>query len=83
MTELPAEAIEAAHKAWRAQAALEGSIFEYNLRAAIEAAAPLIVATYLDGLAADVNARGDIGKDEGREAWDYLTWKADQVRTTK
>ena len=37
---IPAEAVEAAHKAWREQAALDGSIFEYNLRAALEAAAP-------------------------------------------
>jgi len=34
------EAIEAAHKAWREQAAQDGSIFEYSLRAALEAAAP-------------------------------------------
>ena len=39
---IPAEAIEAAHKAWREQAATEGSIFEYNLRAALEAAAPYL-----------------------------------------
>ena len=40
MTEyvIPAEAVEAAHKAWREQAALDGSIFEYNLRASLEAA---------------------------------------------
>ena len=37
---IPDEAVEAAHKAWREQSALEGSIFEYNLRAALEAAAP-------------------------------------------
>ena len=37
---IPDGAVEAAHKAWREQAALEGSIFEYNLRAALEAAAP-------------------------------------------
>lgn len=37
---IPDEAMEAAHKAWREQAAQDGSIFEYNLRAAIEAAAP-------------------------------------------
>jgi hypothetical protein len=38
------EAVEAAHKAWRAQAGTEGTIFEYNLRAALEAAAPYIAA---------------------------------------
>jgi len=41
---IPDEAIEAAHRAWREQAALDGSIFEYNLRAALEAAAPFIAA---------------------------------------
>jgi hypothetical protein len=38
------EAVEAAHEAWRAQAATEGIIFEYNLRAALEAAAPYMLA---------------------------------------
>jgi len=41
---IPDEAIEAAHRAWREQTALGGSIFEYNLRAAIEAAAPHLYA---------------------------------------
>lgn len=41
--DIPSAAVEAAHKAWREQAAMPGSIFEYNLRAALEAAAPLIV----------------------------------------
>jgi flagellar biosynthesis/type III secretory pathway protein FliH len=41
---IPDEAVEAAHKAWREQAAQEGSIFEYNLRAALEAAAPHLMA---------------------------------------
>lgn len=41
---IPAEAVEAAHKAWREQAAQDGSIFEYNLRAALEAAAPYMLA---------------------------------------
>ena len=40
---IPDAAIEAAHKAWREQAALDGSIFEYNLRAAIEAVAPRLI----------------------------------------
>lgn len=39
---IPVEAVEAAHKAWREQAAQDGSIFEYNLQAALEAAAPYI-----------------------------------------
>ena len=42
---IPDEAIEAAHKAWREQAKLDGSIFEYNLRAALEAAAPHMLLT--------------------------------------
>ena len=42
------EAVEAAHKAWREQAALDGSIFEYNLRAALEAAAPHMLAPVID-----------------------------------
>jgi hypothetical protein len=29
--------------------------------------------------AADTRARGDIGKDGGCEAWDYLTWRADRI----
>ena len=41
---IPGSAMEAAHKAWREQSALEGSIFEYNLRAALEAAGPHIAA---------------------------------------
>ena len=41
--QIPAEALEAAHRAWREQAAQEGSIFEYNLRAAIEAAATILL----------------------------------------
>jgi hypothetical protein len=40
---IPDEAVEAAHKAWRAQAGTEGTIFEYNLRAALEAAAPYLM----------------------------------------
>lgn len=51
---IPAEAVEAAHRAWREQAALEGSIFEYNLRAAMEAAAPFIAAAAWDRAAASI-----------------------------
>ena len=48
---IPDEAVEAAHRAWREQAALDGSIFEYNLRAALEAAAPhLMAAAWDEGL---------------------------------
>jgi hypothetical protein len=42
------EAVEAAHKAWRVQAGAEGTIFEYNLRASLEAAAPHIAAQAWD-----------------------------------
>jgi len=45
---IPDEAVEAAHKAWREQAALEGSIFEYNLRAALGAAASHLMAAAWD-----------------------------------
>jgi hypothetical protein len=38
------EAVEAAHRAWRAQNTEPGTIFEYNLRAALEAAAPYLKA---------------------------------------
>jgi hypothetical protein len=42
------EAVEAAHEAWREQARQPGTIFEYNLRAALEAAAPHLMAEALD-----------------------------------
>ncbi|MFB8368536.1 hypothetical protein ACFC25_04140 [Pseudarthrobacter sp. NPDC055928] len=45
---IPEEAVKAAHRAWREQAALDGSIFEYNLRAALEAAAPHMAAQALE-----------------------------------
>ena len=45
---IPAEAIEAAHRAWREQANLPGTIFEYNLQAALEAAAPHLMAQAWD-----------------------------------
>jgi hypothetical protein len=48
------EAVEAAHKAWRAQAGTEGTIFEYNLRAALEAAAPYLMAQAWDRCAASI-----------------------------
>ena len=58
---IPDEAVQAAHQAWREQAALDGSIFEYNLRAALEAAAPHMLShereeTRLAHLDAVVNA---------------------------
>jgi len=52
-----------------------------ELRAALEAAAPHMLADHLLTLAADVRARGDIGKDGGLESWDYLTWQAERVLT--
>jgi hypothetical protein len=42
------EAVEAAHKAWRAQNTEPDTIFEYNLRAALEAAGPYIAAEAWD-----------------------------------
>ena len=51
-------------------------------RAILEAAAPHMLAAYLLGLAADVRARGDIGKDGGLESWDYLAWHAEKVGPT-
>ena len=44
---IPDEAVEAAHRAWREQNTEPGTIFEYNLRAALEAAAPYIIAGYI------------------------------------
>lgn len=61
---IPDEAIEAAHKAWRAQAKLPGTIFEYNLRAAIEAAAPIIAAQAWDEGAAWTNDAGTYTHDD-------------------
>ena len=65
---IPDEAVQAAHQAWREQAALDGSIFEYNLRAALEAAAPHMLShereeTRLAHLDAVVNA-GTLSKHE-------------------
>lgn len=42
---IPDTAVEAAHRAWREQAELPGTIFEYNLRAALVAAAPHMART--------------------------------------
>lgn len=47
---IPDEAVEAAHKAWREQAAQPGSIFEYNLQAALEAAEPYLVLAEVDNI---------------------------------
>jgi hypothetical protein len=71
------KALEAAHKGWREQAKLEGSNFEYNLEAALMVAYPVIEAELLRKLAKDTRARGDIGKEGGVEAWDYLNAHAD------
>lgn len=53
---IPDEALEATHKAWREQSALDGSIFEYNLHAALEAAAPHLIAGALRDAAAALAA---------------------------
>lgn len=69
-TVIPAEAVEAAHRAWREQAALDGSIFEYNLRAALEAAAP-----YMTGRSAwhdavsDAYVDGALSADQANVMW--------------
>jgi hypothetical protein len=72
------EAVEAAHKAWRAQAATEGTIFEYNLRAALEAAAPYIRAQMLEKAAAEV--------DEGVPAYgqgEYADWLRERAQSER
>lgn len=57
---IPDEAIEAAHRAWREQNTEPGTIFEYNLRAAMEAAAPILqAAAWEEG--------EDAGYEQGRE----------------
>jgi hypothetical protein len=62
------EAVEAAHKAWRAQAATEETIFEYNLRAALEAAAPFIAA--------------EAWEDGQYAIWGYLANRSNRPRPT-
>lgn len=64
---IPAEAIEAAHKAWRAQAAQPGTIFEYNLQAALEAAAPHLMAQAWD------EGRDALADFDHRQAGPYPT----------
>jgi len=83
---IPDEAIEAAHKAWREQAKQGGSIFEYNLRAALEAAAPFIAAVSdEDALRAAWDRGYATGQDglAGRiaEVWDEGRKKAVEVLT--
>jgi hypothetical protein len=56
------EAVEAAHMAWRAQAATEGTIFEYNLRAALEAAAPILL-SHERQLTADAHRDAIVNRD--------------------
>lgn len=60
---IPEAAVEAAHKAWREQAALDGSIFEYNLRAALEAAAPHMGRTITTVEELDALADGAVVRD--------------------
>lgn len=50
------------------------------LAGAIAAAAPHLISEHLLSLARDARARGDIGKDGGTEAWDYLTFHAEKAR---
>lgn len=80
---IPDEAVDAAWATvWDVPGRPSSDISREEMRAALEAATPLLVAGHLETLAADVKARGDIGKDGGLEAWDYLTWKAEQIRPT-
>lgn len=86
---IPAEAVEAAVRTMP-EYTPEDEADSFDLKAhevlrgkvemILEAAAPHIIADHLLTLAADVKARGDIGKHGGLEAWDYLTWKAEQLR---
>jgi hypothetical protein len=74
---ISSKALQAAVKGWREQATVNGTILEYNLEAAVEAAVPVIEAELLRRLAKDTRERGDIGKEGGVEAWDYLNAHAD------
>jgi hypothetical protein len=78
------EAVEAAHEAWRAQAATEGSIFEYNLRAALEAAAPVLL-SHERQQTADAHRDAIVNRDTAdrlerelqtakADAWDDAYW---------
>lgn len=57
--------------------------FKEKAKAILEAAAPQLMAERLLALAADTRARGDIGKEGGVEAWDYLTRSAELMRGAK
>ena len=78
---IPNEAIEAAHKAWREQAATDGSIFEYNLRAAVEAAAPRLMAQALDDAAAELDGKRLLTKPFHEYYPEWLRTRADEMRT--
>ena len=51
------------------------------MREALEAAAPVIAAQALEDAARDVAVRGDIGRDGGISAWNYLNSRAELART--
>ena len=48
------------------------------LRAALEAAAPYLMAEALTDAAQEARTRGDVGKEDegGIAAWDFLEWRA-------
>ena len=56
---IPNEAVEAAHKAWREQNTEPGTIFEYNMRAALEVAAPYFMAEALEEAASKFQVRSE------------------------
>jgi hypothetical protein len=78
----PDEAVEAGLYAWGFSSQNIDERREL-LKHILEAAAPHLLAEHLLALAADTKIRGDIGKDEGVEAWDYLTSKANLLRGAK
>lgn len=79
---IPDEAVEAAKVAIH-RASLD--VFTHEeadvlARTALAAAAPFIAAQALVDAARDVAARGDIGRDGGISAWNYLNSRAELAR---
>ena len=78
MMAVPDEAVEAAHKAWREQAALPGTIFEYNLRAALEAAAPFIAAQAWDAAVQYADDQGCLLYHEAKGIKSHNPYRSEQ-----
>lgn len=72
---------KAGYPSWEALMPSGREIQMNRMRAALEAAAPYIISAHLLDLANDTSVRGDIGKEGGVEAWDYLRARADSYRT--